>query len=115
MLFIPCTIHTHRDRFQDFWIISVPADAVKNASELLAKLLSGQRRKVVFLDHKTGFTLTTDTAAYNGRIISIAGGDFLKCLKKLFSHDIHHGINHIDWEFSDKHGDIDITVQIEHP
>ena len=109
---IPCTIETHPAHIQDCWIISVPADAVKNASSLFDELLAGARKRVVFLDRKTELSITRDSAACNGRQIPITG-DFLECVQRLFSQDIRPGISHIDYDFPDKHGDFGITIFIK--
>ena len=107
MLCIPCTIEAGAD----FWIITVPANAVENATERLSELRSGTRKRVVFLDRKTELTLTADTVTYNGRCVSITQ-NWLECLEMLFTGDIRPGISHLDWAFSDRLGDIDITVMI---
>ena len=112
MKYIPCTIETLRTGTEDFWIIKVPADAVGTAASLLSELLSNTRRRIVFLDRKTEFTLTAESAAYCGRSISVTK-NWLECLARLFSNDIHPGISHLDWDFSDRHGNIGITVFIE--
>ena len=108
MRYIPCTIET----VGDDWCVIVPADAVKNASSLFGELLAGGRKRVVFLDQKTELSITTDSATYSGRQISITG-DFLECVQRLFSQDIRPGISHIDYDFSDKHGDFGITIFIK--
>ena len=108
MRYIPCTIET----VGDDWCVIVPADAVKNASSLFGELLAGDRKRVVFLDQKTELSITTDSATYSGRQISITG-DFLECVQRLFSQDIRPGISHIDYDFPDKHGDFGITIFIK--
>ncbi len=108
MRYIPCTIETSGDD----WCVIVPADAVETASALFDELLSGDRKRVAFLDHKTELTLTTDYAACNGRRISITR-DFLEYVQRLFSQDIRPGFSHIDYDFPDKHGDFGITVFIK--
>ena len=108
MRYIPCTIETAGDD----WCIIVPADAVKNASSLFDELLAGGRKRVVFLDHKTEMSITTDYAAYNGRLVSITR-DYLECVQRLFSQDIRPGISHIDYDFPDKHSEFGITVFIK--
>ena len=111
MRYIPCTIQSFRCKSEDTWIISVPFDAVKNASERFTELLSGTRRNIVFLDSKTEFTITADSAICSGRRIPITK-DFLECLKKLFSSDIQPGKSHLDYDFSDRCGDVTITVLV---
>ena len=106
---VPCTIETGTSQGEDFWIITVPAAAVDTAAALLSELLSGTRKRMVFLDRKREFTLTADTAACNGRSIPVTG-NFLECLEKLFSTDIRPGISHLDWEVPNQH--ICITVMI---
>ena len=106
MRYIPCTMETGTSQGEDFWIIRVPADAVETAASLLSELLSGTRKRIVFLDRKTEFILTADTAAHNGRSVPITK-DFLEYLDKLFS---VRRTNHIDYDFSDCHGDVTITV-----
>ena len=108
MRYIPCTIET----VGDDWCVIVPADAVKNASALFGELLAGGRKRVVFLDRKTELSMTRDSAACNGRQLSITG-DFLECVQRLFSQDIRPGISHIDSDFPDKHGDFGITIFIK--
>ena len=108
MRYIPCTIET----VGDDWCVIVPADAVKNSSSLFGELLAGGRKRVVFLDQKTELSITRDSAACNGRQISITR-DFLECVQKLFSQDIRPGFSHIDYDFPDKHGDFGITVFIK--
>ena len=111
MKFIPCTIETGSSRGEDFWIINVPSQAVNDAARLFSELLSGIRKRIVFQDRKTEFTLTGDTAAYDGRSVNITGA-YLECLEKLFSADIRPGISHLDWDFSDTNGNLCITVRI---
>ncbi len=108
---IPCTIETFSDHGEDFWVIHVPASAAKDAAARFSELLSGTRKRIVFLDRKTEFILTTDTATYNGRSVLVTR-DFPECLEKFFSREIRPGIDHIDWDLSDKHGNIGITVRI---
>ena len=111
MKYIPCTIETLSDHGEDCWIIHVPAADANDAAALFSQLLSGIRKRVVFQDRKTEFTLTSDTAAYNGRSVNITGA-YLECLEKLFSADIRPGISHLDWDFSDTSGNTCITVRI---
>ena len=111
MRYIPCTIEMLRTDEEDFWIITVPVHAVDDAARLFSELLSGTRKRIVFQDRKREFTLTGDTAAYDGRSISITGA-YLECLEKLFSADIRPGISHLDWDFSDTNGNLCITVRI---
>ena len=96
---------------EDSWIITVSIQAANDAARLFSELLSGIRKRIVFQDRKTECTLTGDTAAYNGRSVSITGA-YLECLEKLFSADIRPGISHLDWDFSDTSGNICITVRI---
>lgn len=105
MQYIPCTIEIGHN----FRIITVPVDAVGNAAGQISGLLTGTRKKIVFLDGKTEFVVTAGTAACNGRCVSITK-NWLECLERLFTGDIRPGISHLDWEFSDQH--IDITVRI---
>ncbi len=109
---IPCIIETGISPGEDFWIITVPIQAANDAAQLLSELLSGIRKRIVLQDRKTEFTLTSDTAAYNERSVSVTS-DYLECLEKLFSADIHPGISHLDWDFSDKHGNLCICVFIK--
>ena len=111
MRFIPCTIEMLHTAEEDSWIITVPVHALDDAARLFSELLSGIRKRIVFLDRKTEFTITRDTAAYNGRSVNITGA-YLECLEKLFSADIRPGISHLDWDFSDTSGNICITVRI---
>lgn len=106
MRYVSCTIETG----DDFWVVSVPADAVENAGARLSELLSGTRRRIVFLDRKTEFTITTESAVCNGRCVPITK-DWLECLEKLFTRDIRPGISHLDWEFSNQHMDIAVFIQ----
>ena len=112
MRYIPCAIETLSAHREDCWIISVPAEAIKNASSLFDELLAGDRKRVVFLDRKTELILTADSATCNGRRISITR-DFLECVQRLFSQDIRPDFSHIDYDFPDKHGDFGITVFIK--
>ena len=105
---IPSTIQTFSNHGEDFWKIDIPAQAAEQLSELLSSI----RKRIVFQDRKTEFTLTTDTAAYNGQSISVTS-DFLECLEKLFSTDIRPGRSHLDYDFSDKHSNICITLCIK--
>ncbi|MBQ2920034.1 MAG: hypothetical protein IJE58_02525 [Oscillospiraceae bacterium] len=111
MKYIPCTIETLSDHGDDCRIIHVPAADANDAAALFSQLLSGIRKRIVFQDRKTEFTLTSDTAAYNGRSVNITGA-YLECLEKLFSADIRPGISHLDWDFSDTNGNLCITVRI---
>lgn len=105
---IPCSIDTIHTPQVDCWIISVPTNAVGNATADFSDLLADKRKKIVFSDRKTDFIVTSDSAAYDGRRISVTK-DWLECLERLFS-DPHSC--HIDYDFSDKHGDVSITVRI---
>ena len=111
MFFVPCTICVLRDHEEDCWVISVPAYAVETAAGRLAELHSGVRKRIVFLDQKTEFVLTADTVTYHGRCVPITQ-NWLECLEKLFTGDIRPGISHLDWEFPDRLGNINITVMI---
>ena len=106
---IPCTIEVHRDHSADCWVIQVPEYSLKDAAEWFSELLSGSRKRVVFLDHKTDFTVTADSATFNNRQVPITR-TWLECLEKLFS--ARH-TNHIDYDFSDRHGDVTITVFVK--
>ena len=112
MRYIPCTIRTSRCESEDIWIVSVPFNAVENASERFTELLSGSRKKIVFLDCKTEFIITAGSATRNGRCVPITK-DWLECLKQLFSDNIRPGISHLDWDFSDRYGNVGITVFVK--
>ena len=108
---IPCTIEILSAHSEDCWIITVPTAVVDTAAAVISELLSGIRTRMVFLDRKREFALTADTAACNGRSIPVTG-TFLECLEKLFSVNIRPGISHLDWEFSDQYGGLDLTIRI---
>lgn len=111
MKYITCTIRTFSKGGEDCWIISVPADSAKAAAVEMAGLLSGSVNKVVFSDRKNDFVVTADSVTCNNRRIRITR-IWLQCIEKLFTHNIHPGCSHIDYDFSDKSGDISITVRI---
>ena len=112
MRYIPCTIETLSAPGENCWIISVPADVVKNAAALFAELLADDRKQIVFLDRKTELTITRNSAACNEKRICITS-DFLECIQNLFSQNVRPGISHIDYDFPGKHGDFGITVFIK--
>lgn len=105
---IPCSIDIIRTPQEDCWIISVPASTAVCTAAEFSGLLGGKRKKIVFSDRKTDFIVTSDSAAYDGRRISVTK-DWLECLERLFSNPQS---SHIDYDFSDKHGDVSITVRI---
>ena len=105
---IPCSIDIIRSHREECWIISIPADSAGNAAVDCSDLLTGKRKNMIFADRKTEFIITSGFAACNGRQIPITK-IWLECLHHLFS-DIH--TDHIDYDFSDWHGDVSITVRI---
>ena len=112
MRYVPCTIEMLHTAKEDFWIITVPVHALDDAARLFSELLSGIRKRIVFLDRKTECTLTAESVTCCGRSIPITK-NFLECLKKLFYPDIRPSISHLDWDFSDRHGNIGISVFIQ--
>lgn len=109
MKYIPCTIQNRSCHGENCWVLSVPVDAVKNAAAEMTRLISGKTKRIVFSDRKTEFVITTESVTFSGRRISITK-DWLECIEKLFSSPCRPGYSHIDEDFSDKHGDVCITV-----
>ena len=105
---IPCTIHTIRTHREECWILSVPSGSAGNGAASLADLMAGKQKQIILSDRKTDFLVTSGFISFGGRQIAITK-NWLECVHRLFS-DAH--TDHIDFDFSDRNGDVSITVRI---
>lgn len=111
---IPCTIQTISCRGEDCWEISVPCDYASEAALEFAALHLGRAEKIVFSDKTDLFTIRADAVSLGLRTISVTPC-WLEAVWCLFL-DIHRNgwsdTAHIDQDFSDRNGNLSITVSM---
>ena len=117
MRVIPCVMEVIQTEAEDFWEITVPGEYASEAALEFAALNLGRAEKIVFADKTECFTVHSDSVTLGKRTVAV-DKDWLESVWCLFL-DTHRSgwvsTAHIDQDFSDKNGDLCITIRLAAP
>ena len=114
MKYIPCIIETLHTDTENYWHITVSAKYCADAAVDFSALHLGRSEQMVFADKDQRFTICPNSVTLGQRTVAV-DESWLEAVWCLFLDTYRNGWTntaHIDQDFSDRNGDLCITIAI---